>query len=75
MYPNLMGQMRFRHMSVTATAAVIGRSRAGFEDKLAQGRFDEEERDALARFFDKPVAFLFATDDTLPKYREEAVNG
>lgn len=74
MYPNLMGQMKYRHMSCAATGALIGRSRPAFEAKLAAGRFSEEERDVLARFFDKPAAFLFATDDALPKYKE-AVNG
>lgn len=74
MYPNLMGQMRFRHMSVTATAALIHKSRPAFEAKLAAGRFSEDERDTLARYFNKPAAFLFALDAELPTYKE-AVNG
>jgi hypothetical protein len=74
MYPNLMGQMKYRHMSCAEAGAVIGRSRGGFEAKLAAGRFSEDERDALARYFNKPAAFLFALDGELPTYKE-AVNG
>ena len=72
MYPNLLGQKELNKLSDERMAAVIGVSRRTYIQKIASGRFTFAECDTYARFFNKSVAYLFASDDTLPKYETGA---
>lgn len=64
MFPNLLGQKAFRKMSNEDMANVIGVNRTTYESKMRSGRFIASECDAYCKFFDKPFAYLFATEDS-----------
>ena len=72
MYPNLLGQKELHKLSNARMASIIGISRNAYDQKIASGRFTIDECDTYARFFNKSVAYLFASDDTLPKYETGA---
>lgn len=62
MFPNLLGQKAYRHLTNTDMARLIGVSRRGYEKKIASGYFTAEECKALCRYFNKPFEYLFATE-------------
>ena len=62
MYPNLLGQKAFRHMSNDEMASVAGLSRTAYENKMKTGKFTVAECNAFIEFFKKPFEFLFATE-------------
>lgn len=63
MYPNLLGQKAYRHMTNDDMAKVIGVNRSTYESKIKSGRFVASECMAFCRFFKKDFAFLFDTDE------------
>jgi len=63
MYPNIIGQKAICRLSNEEMAKIIGVSRRAYEQKMRSGRFTPKECIAYCNFFDKPFAFLFATDD------------
>ena len=63
MYPNLLGQKAYHHMSDENMAAVIGVSRNAYQQKIKSGRFTPEECKKFCEFFAKSFDFLFATND------------
>ena len=52
MYPNLLGQKAFKHLTNQDMAEIIGVS----------GRFTPKECTAFCAFFGKPFDFLFFTE-------------
>lgn len=65
MYPNLLGQKAFHHMTDEAMAGVIGISRNAYQQKIKSGRFTPEECKAYCDYFKKSFAFLFATNEEI----------
>ncbi len=61
MYPNLLGQKAYYHLSNDEMAQIIGVSRNSFEKKMKTGRFNVKECRALCEYFNKSFCFLFAT--------------
>ena len=62
MYPNLLGQKAYRHLSEADMAAIIGVSRTAWQKKIKSGRFTVFECKTLCDYFGKPFDYLFATE-------------
>ena len=65
MFPNLLGQQHFHHMTAADMAAVIGVSRTAFQNKMKSGRFKPEECRKFCEFFGKSFDFLFASNEDI----------
>lgn len=63
MFPNLLGQKAFHHMTDDDMASVIGVSRNSYMRKVEKGRFTPEECKAFCTHFGKPFSYLFATNE------------
>lgn len=63
MFPNLIGQKGFHHMSDDEMANVIGVSRNAYQQKMKSGRFTPDECKKYCSFFGKRFEFLFATNE------------
>lgn len=63
MYPNLLGQKAYHHLSNEDMAKIIGISRRAYESKIRSGRFTPAECVAYIRYFNKSFDYLFATDE------------
>lgn len=63
MYPNLLGQKAFNHMTSEDMAKIIGVSRQAYESKIRSGRFTPIECKAYIKYFGKSFDYLFATDN------------
>lgn len=63
MYPNLLGQKAFNHMTNEDMAKIIGVSRTAYEQKMRSGRFTPRECKAYIEHFGKPFDYLFATEE------------
>lgn len=64
MYPNLLGQKAYHHMTNDDMAKVIKISRKAYEKKAKTGKFSIEEGRAYCDYFNKPFDYLFALNDT-----------
>lgn len=62
MFPNLLGQKAYRHMTDEDMAKVIGVSRTAYQQKVKSGRFTPEECKAFCAHFGKRFEYLFAED-------------
>ena len=62
MFPNLLGQKAYHHMSEDDMAAVIGVSRNAYQQKIKSGRFTPEECKAYCAKFNKRFEYLFAAN-------------
>lgn len=65
MYPNLLGQKAYHHLSDADMAAIIGVSRNSYQQKIRSGRFTPDECKAFCDRFEKPFSFLFASNDEI----------
>jgi len=63
LYPNLLGQKAYRHMTNEDMAKVIGVSRTAYEQKIRSGRFTPSECRAYCELFRKSFEFLFSEED------------
>ena len=63
MFPNLMGQKAFHHLTAEQMGDIIGLSRQAYDAKMSSGRFTPDECKKYCQYFNKPFDFLFATDD------------
>lgn len=63
MFPNLLGQKAYHHMTDDDMAAVIGVSRNSYQQKIKSGRFTPEECKAFCTHFGKRFEYLFAEND------------
>lgn len=63
MYPNLLGQKAYHHLSNDDMARIIGVSRNSFDTKMKTGRFNVKECKTLCNYFNKSFYFLFATNE------------
>lgn len=63
MFPNLLGQKEYHHLTNEDMAKIIGVSRPAYERKVATGRFTATECKAYCRYFNKSFDYLFAADD------------
>ena len=62
MYPNLLGQKAFHHLTATDMGKIIGVSRNTYSQKITSGRFTPLECLRYCQYFNKPFDFLFATE-------------
>lgn len=62
MYPNLLGQKAYHHLSSEKMGEIIGVSRNTFTQKMKSGRFTPEECTKYCKYFEKNFDYLFATD-------------
>ncbi len=60
MFPNLLGQKAYHHMSDEDMAKVIGVSRNAYQQKIKSGRFTPNECKAFCDYFKKRFEYLFA---------------
>lgn len=65
MFPNLLGQQHFHHMTAADMAAVIGISRTAYQSKVKTGRFTPEECRKFCEYFNKSFDYLFALNDDI----------
>ena len=63
MYPNLLGQKAYRHLSNEDMARIIGVSRTAYGQKIKSGRFTPTECTAFCKYFNKPFEYLFETEN------------
>lgn len=63
MYPNLLGQKAYHHLTNKDMARIIGVSRTAYDQKIRSGRFTPDECKAFCTFFGKRFEYLFADDD------------
>ncbi len=63
MFPNLLGQKAYRHITDAQLAGVLGISRNAYSQKIKTGRFTPQECKALCDFFGKSFEYLFAEDN------------
>lgn len=63
MFPNLLGQKAYHHMTDDEMAAVIGVSRNAYQQKMKSGRFTPEECKAYCNHFGKRFEYLFADNE------------
>ena len=66
MFPNLLGQKAYHHMSNEDMANIIGISRTAYEKKMKTGKFNVAECNAFIRYFNKPYDYLFHTETYRP---------
>lgn len=62
MYPNLLGQKTYRHLTDEDMAKIIGVSRTAYQQKIKSGRFLADECKAYCSYFGKRFEYLFAED-------------
>lgn len=62
MYPNLLGQKAFKHLTNQDMAKIIGVSRSTYRQKIKSGRFTPKECTMFCVFFRKPFEYLFFTE-------------
>ena len=63
MFPNLLGQKAYNHMTDDDMANVIGVSRNAYQQKVKSGRFTPDECKAYCQHFGKSFEYLFADND------------
>lgn len=63
MFPNLLGQKAYHHMTDDDMAEVIGVSRNAYQQKIRSGRFTPDECKAFCIRFGKRFEYLFAEND------------
>lgn len=62
MYPNLLGQKAYNHLTDEDMGNIIGVSRNTYSQKIRSGRFWPSECRAFCRYFNKSFDYLFATE-------------
>lgn len=62
MFPNLLGQKAYRHLTDDDMAKIIGTSRNTWQQKVKSGRFTPRECKILCDYFGKSFSYLFAAD-------------
>lgn len=60
MYPNLLGQKAYHHLTDEDMGKIIGISRTAYQSKIKTGRFTPEECKAFCAYFGKSFSYLFA---------------
>lgn len=65
MYPNLLGQKVYCHLTNDDMAKIIGVSRTAWDKKMQSGRFTVDECKTLCTYFGKSFYYLFATNEEI----------
>ncbi len=63
MYPNLLGQKMYYHLTDDDMGKIIGVSRNSYNKKMQSGKFWANECQALCKYFEKSFEYLFALED------------
>lgn len=66
MYPNLLGQKAYYHLTDEEMGKIIGVSRASYGQKIRSGRFWPNECRAFCAYFNKSFDYLFAVENDRP---------
>lgn len=66
MYPNLLGQKAYYHLTDEDMGKIIGVSRTSYGQKIRSGRFWPGECRAFCEFFNKSFDYLFALEENAP---------
>ncbi len=64
MYPNLLGQKAYHHLTDEDMGKIIGVSRTSYGQKIRSGRFWPGECRAFCIYFNKSFDYLFADEDS-----------
>ena len=75
MYPNLLGQKAYRHLTDDDMGKIIGVSRNTYSQKIRSGRFCPNECKAFCLYFNKPFDYLFATEEETDSETDRKVVG
>lgn len=62
MFPNLLGQKAYRHLTDEEMGQIIGVSRTAYQQKIRSGRFTPNECKAFCIYFNKSFEYLFSED-------------
>ena len=62
-FPNLLGQKAYHHMTDDDMASIIGVSRNSYQQKIKSGRFTPDECKAYCSHFGKRFEYLFAENE------------
>lgn len=62
MYPNLLGQKVYHHLTDEKMGEIIGVSRKTYSQKIKNGNFGVNECQAYCKYFNKSFDYLFATE-------------
>lgn len=62
MFPNLLGQKAYHHLTDEEMASIVGISRNAYQQKIKSGRFTAVECKKYCKYFDKSFNYLFAED-------------
>mgnify|MGYP003623724419 CR=1 FL=1 len=65
MYPNLLGQQKYHHLTDQQMAEIAGISRTAYGQKTRSGRFTPEECKKYCARFGKTFEYLFAFNDEI----------
>lgn len=68
MYPNLLGQKAYHHLTDDDMGRIIGVSRHTYSQKIRSGRFWPAEYQALCKYFNKSFEYLFVSDSQPPAH-------
>jgi len=63
MYPNLLGQKAYYHLTDEDMGKIIGVSRNAYGQKIRSGRFTPAECKKYCDYFRKDFDFLFETEE------------
>lgn len=63
MYPNLLGQKAYHHLTDEDMGKIIGVSRNTYSQKIKSGRFWPNECRTYCEYFKKSFDYLFATEE------------
>lgn len=69
MYPNLLGQKAYHHLTDDKMGEIIGVSRNTYSAKIKSGRFTPKECRALCKYFNKSFDFLFEEPEDVETQR------
>lgn len=67
MYPNLLGQKAFNHLTDEDMGRIIGVTRNAYGQKMKSGRFSPDECKKYCAYFHKSFEYLFASDESIGK--------
>lgn len=69
MYPNLLGQKAYNHLTDDQMGEIIGVTRNSYGQKIKSGKFSPEECKKFCMRFNKSFEYLFATDEDIEHIR------
>ncbi len=72
MYPNLLGQKAYHHLTDEAMGKIINVGRHSYREKIKSGNFSISECRAFCKYFNKSFDYLFATEEEIENKQKGA---